>query len=192
MRDTVPRVKQWLAQGRERLLVQHRNGSPGIQVCAHLTDLLDTVVLEIFEGALAASGERMSELCSQIALIPYGGYGRREMAPYSDVDLMLLHTPGSLPLVTPLAQQLVRDVSDTGLKFGFSVRTVRQACQMSARDGVIFSSLVDSRFLGGSVRLFTHFAHAFPRMARRRSAASSPETADRPPEHRQHPCSCKI
>ena len=151
-------------------LQQHRDGSPGIQVCAHLTDLLDTVVLEIFAGALAAAGEQMSQLDSQIALVAYGGYGRREMAPYSDVDLMLLHTPGSLSLVTPLAQQLVRDISDTGLKFGFSVRTVPQACQLSARDGVVFCSLVDSRFLGGSVRLFTHFTHAFTRMARRRSA----------------------
>ncbi len=171
MQDTVRRAKQWLTPGRERLLLQHREGSPGIQLCARLTELLDSVVLEIFEGALGSFGEQTAEVQSQIALVPYGGYGRREMAPYSDVDLMLLHTPGSLPLITPLAQRLVRDLSDTGLKLGFSVRSVRDACRLAARDAVIFCSLVDCRFLGGSVGLFTHFANAFPRMARWRSAS---------------------
>lgn len=171
IRDTVRRARQWLAEGREQLQSQHHEGTPGIQLCTRQTELLDSVVLEIFEGALASFGAKMPEVRSQIALVPYGGYGRREMAPYSDVDLMLLHTPASLSLVTPLAQQLVRDVSDTGLKFGFSVRTVQDACQLSAQDGVVFCSLVDSRFLGGSVRLYAQFARAFPRLARRRSAA---------------------
>ncbi len=114
---------------------------------------------------------QMTDVRSRIALVPYGGYGRREMAPYSDLDLMLLHVPGALPLVAKLAQRLVQDFSDLGIDLGFSVRTVRQATQMAARDPIIFSSLVDTRFLGGSVRLYTQFIRKFNKMTQRRSQA---------------------
>ncbi len=171
VRPNVLKTKQWLVEGRAKLLKQHVEGSPGIQVCARLTDLLDSVVLEIFESALADCGRPLPEIRSKISLVANGGYGRREMAPYSDVDLMLLHAQGALPQIAPFAQRLVQDLSDVGIDLGFSLRTVRQTQQMSARDPIIYSSLVDSRFLGGSVRLYTRFIHAFARLARRRSQA---------------------
>ena len=171
IRSDVLKVKQWLIEGRAKLLKQHREGSPGIQVCNHLTELLDTVVLEIFESALGDYGQQIADVRSRIALVPYGGFGRREMAPYSDLDLMLLHAPGSLPLVAKLAQRLVQDFSDLGIDLGFSLRTVRQATQLAARDPIVFSSLVDTRFLGGSVRLYTRFIRSFGKMTRRRSQA---------------------
>ena len=171
IRSDVVKVKQWLIDGRAKLLKQHRDGSPGIQVCNHLTELLDTVVLEIFESALNEYGEQSTDVRSRIALVPYGGFGRREMAPYSDLDLMLLHLPGALPLVGRLAQRLVQDFSDAGLELGFSVRTVRQATQLAARDPIVYASLVDTRFLGGSVRLYTQFLRAVRTMTRRRSQA---------------------
>jgi [protein-PII] uridylyltransferase len=70
-----------------------------------------------------------------------------------------------------LAQRLVQDLSDLSIDLGFSLRTVRQATQLSARDPIIFSSLVDTRFLGGSVRLYRRFLRAFSQMTRRRSQA---------------------
>ena len=167
----VLRIKDWLSDGREKLFRQHQSGSPGIQVCTQLTELLDTVVLEIFENALSQYGENEGSVSSRIALVPHGGYGRREMAPYSDIDLMLLHTQGSLSMVAPLARHLVRDFSDVGIELGFSMRTIRQACQMSVRDPIIFTSLADARFLGGSVRFFKRFLRSFSKTTRRKSSA---------------------
>ncbi|MCP4189608.1 MAG: [protein-PII] uridylyltransferase [Planctomycetaceae bacterium] len=172
IRDDVVGIRNWVDEGRQKLFQQHRKGSPGIQVCTQLNELLDTLVLEIFEAALASYDEDVQQTVrSRIALVPHGGYGRREMAPYSDIDLMLLHTQGSLQLVAPLARRLVRDFSDTGIDLGFSLRTIGQACQMSARDPIIFTSLVDSRFLGGSVRFFRRFVNAFDKSARRSTAS---------------------
>ena len=169
IRAHVKKVKFWLSEGREKSLAQHRDQSPGIQVCARLSDLLDTVVLEIFEAALTDLGKQAEDVRSQIALIPYGGYGRREMAPYSDVDLMLLHAQGTLPLVSQLAKRLVQDLSDVGVDLGFSLRTIPQTRQMAARDPIVFTSLVDSRFLGGSVRLYSRYVKVFSRMTRYKS-----------------------
>jgi [protein-PII] uridylyltransferase len=165
-------AKEHLAQGREKLRRQHDGGSPGIQVCAGLTDLLDGIVLNLFDAALAELSRGGSEdLSGDVALVAHGGYGRRDVAPYSDVDLLLLHRPSVATGVQPLARRLVMDLSDVGLQLGFSVRTPAQACSLARRDPVIFTSEAEARLLAGSQRLFAHFARRFRRDTRRRCRA---------------------
>jgi [protein-PII] uridylyltransferase len=98
---------------------------------------------------------------NEIAIVAHGGYGRRDVAPYSDVDLMVLHRPSSAARLFPLAERLVRDVFDVGLVLGHSVRTVAQACRMGTRDAMICSSLIDSRLLAGNPAIFESFMHGF-------------------------------
>ncbi|MCA9149224.1 MAG: hypothetical protein KDA92_08000, partial [Planctomycetales bacterium] len=109
IRDELVATRQGLADGRVKLLKQHRDGSPGIQVCARLTDLLDGLVGQVVEAALREFGSQADAVRGSIALVAYGGYGRREMAPFSDVDLMLLHESGAAQPVSRLAQRLVKD-----------------------------------------------------------------------------------
>ena len=116
-----------LAEGREKLRHQFESGSPGIQLGFYLTDLLDSVVLKIAEAAVDDDADRLT-LLDGIALVAHSGYGRRDNAPYSDVDLMLLHSPSVSALIPPFAGRLVQDLSDVGIDLGFSVRTPRQAC----------------------------------------------------------------
>src|SRR5262245_9308336 len=92
LRPAVLAAREKLADGRHKLRVQHESGSPGIQVCARLTELVDTVLLDLFQAALAECG---SEIESEVALVPHGGYGRRDVAPFSDVDLMFLYPKGA-------------------------------------------------------------------------------------------------
>ena len=113
---------------------------------------------------LSKSGSRSSAKWSWSA---HGGYGRRDVAPYSDVDLMILHAPGAEPRVAPLARRLLHDLYDVGLSLGQSVRTVSDACKLGLKDASIFTSLVESRYLAGSEPLFTRFQHRFRSAARR-------------------------
>ena len=108
-------AREKLQQGRNRLREQHQRGSPGIQVCAGLTELYDEIIQDLYQAALAALAPD-SPLPSSLALVAHSGYGRREIAPYSDVDLMLLCAPGVEAQVTPLAQLLTQFVFDTGLQ----------------------------------------------------------------------------
>ena len=80
-----------------------------------------------------------------VALVATGGYGRREMAPYSDLDLMLLHDGHAGSEVADLAARLVQDLFDAGLQVGQSVRTAAEACGWQPRDATILSSLLDAR-----------------------------------------------
>ncbi len=169
LRPAVVEAKQRLAEGREKLRVQHEAGSPGVQVCAKLTDLLDDVVLYLFETALADLPKDESEAIRQnVALVPNGGFGRRDVAPFSDVDLMILHTSRFEKQVIPLAKRMMHDVFDTGLILGHAVRTINQACKMAWGDATIFTTLAESRFLVGNSELYQRFAQTFQAQAFRR------------------------
>ena len=166
LQSRILETRQLLADGREKLRQQHAAGSPGIQLGTYLTDLLDTAVLSVHESAIRA--EDAVELASErIALVAHGGYGRRDAAPFSDVDLMLLHHPSAISAIPAIARRLVQDLSDVGLDLGFSVRTTREAYQMAKKDPVIFTSLVESRFLTGSEPLFSKYFDRFRRWSAR-------------------------
>jgi [protein-PII] uridylyltransferase len=168
-RDPIRKARAQLAAGRASIYEQHRSGSPGIQVCARQTELIDTVILGLYDALLTEVAPVVKEdFESNVALVAHGGYGRRELAPWSDVDLMVLHAPGTETDVFPLASQLLRDVFDTGLELAQSVRTQRQAWSLAAQDPIVCTSLVECRFLAGNPKLFESFFERFERRTRAR------------------------
>ena len=168
-----PRVlaaREKIGHLREKLHERHNQGSPGIQICAALTDLLDSVLLDLYNSALEQLTENIREreaLQSHLALVPHGGYGRRDVAPYSDVDLMLLYDPEAIDHITPLARCFTQDIVDSGLQLGFSARSIEEACKLSMQDTSTFTSLAESRFLHGSVQLYSRYHSRFRRATRR-------------------------
>jgi len=171
-------ARERLRLGREKLRAQHDAGSRGIQVCAKLTDLSDSVVLDFYYAILeklkdelpdGLTPEIVENLPSEMVLVANGGYGRRDVAPYSDVDLMLLYKKGAQDRVAPFARFLTQYICDAGLDLGFSLRTPREACTLARSDAQIFTSLAESRFLVGSASLLARFMKKFRRAAMRRS-----------------------
>ena len=163
LRPAVLTARDKLRKGRDKLKTLHAGGAPGIQVSTYLTDLVDAICLELYEAAWTDLGGRERE--SHLALVAHGGYGRRDVAPFSDVDLMMLLDPGSEPLVRPVAQRLTQDICDAGLTLGFSLRTPLDACQLALADATVFTSLAESRFLAGHEPLFARFLERLRRSA---------------------------
>jgi len=171
LRSNVLAAKRRLAEGHQELKRRHREGCPGVELCEAATDLRDELVLALFEAAMADLEAAESDwLRRRIALVAHGGYGRRDVAPYSDVDLMVLCAGDAVDRLGPLAERLVRDVFDAGLVLGHSVRTPREACRLSCQDATIATSLIESRFLAGSRRLFDRFLRRFRRTLHRQGA----------------------
>ncbi len=79
----------------------------------------------------------------------HGGFGRRDVAPFSDVDLMILHAPGTEQLVALLASRLLRDLSDVRLELGQSLCTPQQALRLASQDATVCTTLMESRLLAG-------------------------------------------
>lgn len=148
-------ARRSLREGREKIRVRHDAGATGPQVCAQITDLFDRIILDIWNDVLARQNAKATT--SRLALVAHGGYGRCDLAPYSDVDLMLVPTRGSARSVQPIASALSRNIVDAGLQLGFSVRLPSEACRLAWKDPVIFSSLTESRLLAGSLHVYENF-----------------------------------
>lgn len=170
LRPVVIAARETLKTGRASLEQRHRSGAPSTEVCAGLADLWDKIVLQFFEAAVEDSGDE--RITDELALVAHGGYGRRDIAPFSDVDLMLLRSSGvSDARVQPIAQRLNQDICDTGLTLGFSQRTPREAYNLATADPTIFTSITESRFLAGSMALFGTFMEGLRRKIRARSTS---------------------
>jgi [protein-PII] uridylyltransferase len=87
-----------------------------------------------------------------IALVATGAYGRREPAPCSDLDLMLLHA-GSAEEMAPLAERLWRPIWDAGMRLDHSVRTIDEALAVAATDLKTALGLLDARHVAGDPEL---------------------------------------
>lgn len=181
-------ARERLAEQREKIRRQHNSGSPGVQVCALLTDLLDSLVTDLWRATLEVTGEDGPDgIGEHVALVAHGGYGRRDVAPYSDVDLMLLHPPGVEARIEPLARRLIMHVGDAGLTLGFSVRTPRHACRLAGDDATVLTSLGEHRYIAGDLGLYNRFVARLERQVRRRvGSLLAAIEASRADERRQY------
>lgn len=164
---SVIQSRKRLKEGRLKLRAQHDAGSPGLQVCVRLADLLDSIVIDLFQAAVEHNS--LDDLSGKFAIVAHGGYGRRDVAPYSDVDLMLLHSDDAHDEAVLLARHLSQWIVDSGCTLGFSLRTTRQAWKAAWGDATIFSSLAESRLLVGSIELFSNYMRGLRTGAKRRS-----------------------
>ena len=108
----------------------------------------------VYPSASPTTGETLT-------IIATGGYGRGELAPFSDIDLMFL-----LPYkMTPRTEQIVEFVLymlwDLGLKVGHATRSVDEAVRLAKEDLTIRTSLLEARWLWGDQALFDKFRQAF-------------------------------
>tara|TARA_B100000787_G_scaffold28156_1_gene18547 strand:+ start:203 stop:2827 length:2625 start_codon:yes stop_codon:yes gene_type:complete len=89
-----------------------------------------------------------------ISLIAVGGYGRGELHPYSDVDLLLLIDDSLLEQPLESISLFLTQLWDVGLEIGHSVRTLEQCQELAQHDITIATNLLEARFLSGSPKLF--------------------------------------
>lgn len=166
-RESVVQAKQNWIEGRAKIQQQHQSGATGRDVTRAMSDLLDSVLLELYHSIFV---DLSPELESRVALVLLGGCGRQDIAPFSDVDLMVLYQGAMSDDLRELSKRVSQDVTDSGLPLGYSLRTPREACSMSLKDAVIFSSITEARFLVGSRPLFDNFVSRFQRLTNKNVA----------------------
>ncbi|MEU3093613.1 [protein-PII] uridylyltransferase [Streptomyces sp. NPDC006967] len=133
------------AAARLRLLNEEARSGPPRR--AALADLTDTWL-----GGLFAAG---AEVPRGVSLVAVGGYGRAELSPRSDLDLLLLHDGGDPKAVAALADRLWYPVWDLGLALDHSVRTPAEARRTAGEDLKVQLGLLDARHIAGDLGLTT-------------------------------------
>lgn len=120
-------------------LREQRIGRGGHDVCAALTRGLDSAIAAMVQP-----------LPQRVAILALGGYGRGELSPHSDVDLMLLH---DIEDPSALAALLFRPLWDAKLRVGHSVRTVRESAAAARERFDTQTTLLTSRLVAGDPNL---------------------------------------
>jgi [protein-PII] uridylyltransferase len=157
-------MRQRLGGGRDALRAYFEAGGSAEIVHRELARQMDGLVLgaldfadrRLYGSANPSKGERL-------AVLAVGGYGREELAPGSDVDLLFLHPYKRTPHAEQMAEFLLLKLWDLGLKVGHAIRGVEESVKLAQGDLTIRTALLDARFLWGSRELFDKHAAAFER-----------------------------
>ena len=162
--EVLPLYKKFLKIEEHRLRLKHQAGGGGHEICARRADLVDVLLRRVFAAAAAAAGSEEETPRVLLALIALGGYGRGELNPFSDVDVMLLHGPKAgkvSPYIEQIAQQILYLLWDIGFKVGHSTRSIKEAIVQANRDMRTKTAMLESRYLAGDAELARQFREQF-------------------------------
>ena len=162
--DRIAVLRKRVEEVRQQARKRFQHGASGLQTASFLSQLMDAFVVQVFEEvALQAEPAVAEQLRDQTALLAVGGTGRGDVCPYSDLDLLFLHTSPVKSVFESVASQMQRDLWDAGLKLGASVRTVADSVSWAKQEPQFATSLVDTRLLCGSLPLMEQLCNRFTR-----------------------------
>ena len=138
------------------LLKNHTLGRRSIRgVLHHFSELADGLLRTLWQRA---------EMPADAALLAVGGYGRSQLFPHSDIDvLVLLPQGGAQPdrETASRVEQFISSCWDAGLEIGSSVRSIAECLEEAAQDLTVQTSMLESRRITGSQSLFADFEQQF-------------------------------
>jgi len=145
-------IRRFVGIETNRLHLRHRHGIDGPQIVAARSLIVDRLIQHLAETVVRENPEVGAD--SSLAVVALGGYGRRELAPLSDIDVLFLYPDkDSLGAVKRLNEALLYLLWDTGFTVGHSVRSVAECIRMAREDAVSRHSLIDARLVWGSDEL---------------------------------------
>jgi [protein-PII] uridylyltransferase len=164
--DLVVVLKEALIAGKaevqQRFESSDKNSGSGGDVVRGNAFLVDQLVRIIFdlatERAYPVANKSTSE---QLCLVAIGGYGRGELAPFSDVDLMFVIPYKKTPYSEQIIEFMLYMLWDMGLKVGHSTRSIDEAIRLSTQDLTIRTAILDARWLWGDQALFGELKKRF-------------------------------
>src|SRR5271169_2809099 len=139
-------IKAQLEEESAEIRHAHFAGAGGNEVVQRRTGLIDRLLRD--------AHTHLSFTVRMPSLIAIGGYGRGELNPHSDIDILFLCRDEDDRNRTP---ELLYVLWDAGLDIGYSVRTVKECVSLARQDIKIRTSLLESRFISGDQDLYADF-----------------------------------
>lgn len=144
----LPLFRTFLSQSHVTLKEKFEHGiSAPILIKAH-SWLVDQLMDRAWRRIMAGDAQRA-------ALVAVGGYGRNELMPGSDIDLLVLLPDTAPDQISPRIEALLVFLWDIGLEVGHSVRTIEDCIEQSLADVTVVTNLMEARLLAGNEALFT-------------------------------------
>ena len=119
-------AREYLGRVRASLRARHEAGAGGLELVAVYADAVDHLVRFLFASASAHFMSRFARLNQQCTVVAQGGYGRGELNPGSDIDLLFLYPWKVNPYVETVAEVILYALWDAGLQVGNALRNIRE------------------------------------------------------------------
>ncbi|MGA2751121.1 MAG: [protein-PII] uridylyltransferase [Verrucomicrobiota bacterium] len=159
-RQELARYKNFIKIETHRLRILHRAGGDGREICRARSAIIDLVLRHILEGVKNSSPLLSQNPLPGFALVGTGGYGRAELNPHSDIDIMFLHESDMVaqgrprPALSALLDGILYSLWDLGLKIGHSVRSIDDCVSIANTDMQSKTSLIEARLIAGDPVLY--------------------------------------
>jgi [protein-PII] uridylyltransferase len=155
--ERIAALKKFLKIETQRLHLRHRFGVGGAPVVAARSLIVDLLIQRMASAVGAEKGFSEAEP-EEFAVVALGGYGRQELAPYSDIDLLFLHGRWEAERAAEMSEAVLYLLWDAGLSVGHSCRSLNECLTIAKEDQVSRNALMDARLLWGSRELFATLA----------------------------------
>jgi len=139
-----------LPSGKELLKALRREGLSGMELLKAHSDIVDKWLKHCFDRI-------PEQQRSGIALVALGGYGRRDLFPFSDIDIMILYKEGARGWIEEACEYVFYPLWDSKREVGHSARTIKECIGEAKRDFFLLVSFLDARFIAGDKALFQSF-----------------------------------
>src|SRR5438309_3693810 len=176
-----------LAEGLEALKQRHAEGSSGEDSVHTHARFMDDVVASL--SHLASDDAEAAGLTpTPYVVVALGGYGRGELHPSSDIDLMIVYDGELSPYVQRVMQELLYTLWDLGLQVGHSLRSLEDCVAMARTDFPSRTSMQEARLVVGDKKLFARFGRVLRDNVYRRDFEQFLATtlAEREQRYRKH------
>ncbi|MCC7518229.1 MAG: [protein-PII] uridylyltransferase [Verrucomicrobiae bacterium] len=167
------RFQEYLTLETRRLQSWHAAGAGGCELAAARSRLMDVLLRALVAATLRETGARGASAPS-FCLVATGGYGRGELNPFSDVDLLFLLGTAKEPELSranATVEQILYALWDLGLKIGHATRTREQCLATVTQDMKSGTALLEARLLHGDGAAYATFDKALAREGRRHADA---------------------
>ena len=164
--DRIAACKGFLREAMADLRARHDQGASGLEVEHGRSAIIDALISRLFDHAVARFASTKGPTPAAVSMLALGGYGRAELAPWSDVDVMFLYPTKSRPAVVEpfqahLTQEVLYPLWDCGLKVGHSTRKVDEVFAQAEKEIQTMTALLESRYVAGSAALCDSFQQAY-------------------------------
>ena len=147
-----------LAWHRQAIKQRLLDGATAGEVMLALTEFVDGLVRDRYRSAMKQAGEGAQIAGAQhCCLVALGGYGQRELAPFSDIDIMFLYSEEAGEAAPALFREVLHHLWNLGFQVGHSMRTTQDCVELAGQDLTIRTAMMTARFLAGSPNLFQKF-----------------------------------
>jgi len=164
--DLLDIYRRFLKIEDHRLKLEHVHGEGGRDLCRKRADVITVMLRHLWKGAWETHLRSQIDKPPAVTLIAVGGFGRGELNPYSDIDILFLHhaqNAKSTQQVNDIVESVLYMLWDIGFQVGHATRSLNEVVTQANEDLRTKTSLLEARYLAGAEELFAEFEKTFER-----------------------------